>query len=140
MIVYSPKLEKDEEQVQFLEEMRQIHREGISKITNKTTGKELINYYIKSYEVKGITLILDNIKDIGHTIHRGPKESVNRRFITANDLNTFANSIIAIEPSGFKKKKNSNETVVARFEECVYVPDSGKATLLGNNDLIPLIV
>jgi len=140
MIVYHPRDEKDSEQVSFLEEMRQIHREGISKITSSTTGKELVDFYTHSYELKGITPIWNNIRDIGHTIHSGPKESAKRRFITADDLSAFSNCVIAIEPSGFKKKKNSNEFVVARFEECVYVPESGKATLLGNNDIIPLIV
>lgn len=139
MIIYRPREGVDDEQVIFLEEMRQIHRDGIAQITSKTTGKELIDFYTKTYESKGITPIWDKIKDIGHTLHEGPKDSVSRRFITADDIQTLGGNIIAVEPSGFRRK-NNHEVVVARFEECIYIPENGIAIILGNNELLPLIV
>lgn len=139
MFVFHPRAGVDDEQVKFLEEMRQIHRIGISQITSKTTGKELVDYYTKTYENKGITPIWDKIKDIGHTLHRGLKNSVSRRFITADDNQSLGGNIIAIEPGGFRRK-NNGERVVARFEESVYIPENGTVKILGNNKLLPLIV
>jgi len=75
-IIFHPKKE-DEEQVTFLKEFQDIHRQGISQITAKTTGAEIANYYLDIFKQKSITL-LDVRSNVGHSIHEGQKAEAKR--------------------------------------------------------------
>lgn len=139
-VVFHPKQVRDNEQLTFLEELRQIHRQGITLITSKTTGSEVINHYLKEFNKRGITL-LDVRNNVGHSIHAGSKNQAQRIWLDNNNKNQFGEGIYAIEVGGFRiGKKGKRKTVVGRFEECIYIPKEGSAILLGSNELISLKV
>lgn len=139
-VVFHPKRVRDNEQPIFLEELRQIHRQGITLITSKITGSEVIDYYLEEFKKRGITL-LDVRNNVGHSIHAGSKNQAQRVWLDNNNKNSLRVGIYAIEVGGFRiGKKDKRRTVVGRFEECVYIPREGSAIMLGSNELVPLKV
>lgn len=140
MVVFQPRKGTDDEQVTFLEEMREIHREGISKLTPNMMGADIMSYYLDAYKNNGITPILGEKPDIGHTIHEGLKVNAHRLLLNTENTTPIGGYIYAIEPAGSRPKKSGDGIVVGRFEECVYIPKEGNSVLLGSQELLPLVV
>lgn len=140
MIVFHPRKGIDDEQVAFLKEMQEIHREGIAQLTPMMTGVNIINYYFDTYQKRGITPLMGKKPDVGHTIHAGSKINANRLLLTTENTTPIRGHIYAIEPGGFRTKKSGEGVVVGRFEECVYIPKEGNVVLLGNKELLPAII
>ena len=140
MVVFHPRKGIDDEQVAFLKEMQEIHREGITKFTPAMTGANIINYYFDTYKKRGITPLIGKKPDVGHTIHAGLKVNANRLLLTAKNATPIGGYIYAIEPGGSRSKKSGEGLVVGRFEECVYIPKEGTAVLLGNQEFLPTII
>lgn len=139
MVIFHPRKKVDDEQVAFLEEMRQIHRKGISMITSHSTGLDVIKIYLELFKNKGITL-LDVRKNVGHSIHSGPKDKTKRIWLDEDNLNLLGEGLFAVESGGFRKKKDGSGIIVGRFEECIYIPKEGNAILLGSQISLPLVV
>ena len=127
MIVFHPRDGIDNEQVSFLDEMRQIHKNSTSQITAMTTGADVANYYLKEFTKRGITLS-DVRNNVGHSIHHGPKDKAQRIWLDEKNTNELGEGIFAVEPCGVRK--NTNSIVVARLEECIYIPKKGNAIIL----------
>ncbi len=140
MIVFHPRKGIDDEQVAFLKEMQEIHREGITKFTPTMIGADIFNYYLDTYQRRGITPILGKKPDVGHTVHAGLKVNANRLLLTPENTIPIGGYIYAVEPAGFRLKKSEKGVVVGRFEECAYVPEEGNVVLLGNQELLPTII
>lgn len=140
MVIFHPRKGIDDEQVNFLVEMRKIHREGISKFTPTMTGADIMSDYFDAYKNTGITPILGEKPDVGHTIHEGPKVNAHRLLLNMKNNTPIGGYVYAIEPAGFRPKKSGDGIVVGRFEECVYIPKEGNAVLLGSQELLSLVV
>jgi len=138
MAVFHPRPGIDDEQVAFLDEVRTIHRSVIDTLTGDTTAGELVEQYLQEYADHRISVVWDHRKNFGHTMHQGPKLESKRFFLTEGNPEKLGSHIWAVEPSGFRKKKNSEGLLVGRFEECIWVPESGKAKLLGSDIVLPL--
>lgn len=139
MAVFHPRKKKDDEQVYFLEEMRAIHRNGITKITSKTTGADVANYYLKIFNQKGITL-LDVKNNVGHSLHEGAKNKAQRVWLDQENTNPLGEGVFTVEPGGILQKESRKQILAGRFEECIYIPKEGAAIILGSKELVPLIV
>lgn len=140
MAVFHPRTNIDDEQVAFLEQMRQIHREGIEKLKPTMTGADVANYFVEVYQKNGITPLVATNSDVGHTIHDGLKVGVKRLMLNMENSSLIGGYIYAIEPAGFRQKKFGDGILVGRFEECIYIPKEGNAVLLGSKNLLPLVV
>ncbi len=140
MAIFHPRAEIDDEQVAFLEEMREIHREGIAKLKPTMTGADIMNWYFDLYQKRGITPLQGQKPDVGHTIHEGLKINAKRMLINAENTTLIGGHIYAIEPAGFRPKKSREGMVVGRFEECVYIPKDGNTILLGSKELVDLTI
>lgn len=138
-IVFHPRDGIDNEQVAFLDEMRNIQRSIIAQITYKTTGAEIASYYLNIFAEKGISL-LDVRNNVGHSIHEGSKDSTQRVWLDQNNTKPLGEGIFTLEPGGIRQKKDGNGIVVGRFEECIYIPKLGNAILLGNKELVALTI
>lgn len=140
MAVFHPRAGVDDEQVAFLEQMREIHRKGIAQLTPTMTGADVINYYFTTYKESGITPITVNKPDVGHTIHAGAKIDASRLLLCEENTTPIGGHIYAVEPAGFRPKKSGEGMVVGRFEECVYIPKLGNVILLGSKELLALTI
>jgi len=129
-IVFQPREQIDDEQVAFLQTIKQIHRAGIARITAQTTGADLAKFYLGQYKEQAITL-LDVRNNTGHSIHAGPKSEAKRTWLDLTNTTPLGEGIFAIEPGGFRSKKGGSGIVVGRFEVCVYIPAAGNAHILG---------
>lgn len=138
-VVFHPRPIVDDEQIAFLKEVRQIHREGIQEIDAQTTGAEVATYYREVFEAKDITL-LDARNNVGHSLHSGPKASAKRIWLDETNTNPLGEGIFAVEPGGRRSKGNGNEYVVGRFEDSVYMPKTGRAVILGSQENVPLVI
>lgn len=140
MAVFHPRTGIDDEQVAFLEQMRQIHREGAEKLKPTMTGADVANYFVEAYQKNGITPFMATNSDVGHTIHEGLKVNAKRLMLNMENSSLIGGYIYAIEPAGFRQKKSGDGILVGRFEECIYIPKEGNAVLLGSQNLLPLVV
>lgn len=138
-IIFHPRKDIDGEQASFLHEMRQIHREGIKKINAKTTGADVANCYLEIFRKREITL-LDVRNNVGHSLHTGLKNKVQRIWLDENNNDPLGEGFYAVEPGGFRPKVNGTGFIVGRFEESIYIPRKGNAVILGNKEYVPLIV
>ncbi|MDO8573736.1 MAG: M24 family metallopeptidase [Candidatus Daviesbacteria bacterium] len=140
MAVFHPRVGIDDEQVAFLEEIREIHRKGIAQLTPTMTGADVINYYFTAYKEGGIMPIIGNKPDVGHTVHAGVKVDAKRLLLCEENTTPIGEHIYAVEPAGYRPKKSGEGVVVGRFEECVYIPKLGNAILLGSKELLALTI
>jgi Xaa-Pro aminopeptidase len=140
MAIFQPRQGLDDEQVAFLAEMREIHRTVISKIQPSWTGAELMESFFQAYEQAGITPMLGEKPDIGHTIHAGLKSESNRVLLNAANTTPIAGHFYAIEPAGTRQAEHGGGQLVGRFEECIYVPEKGEVILLGSQKLVPISI
>lgn len=138
-VVFLPREEKDREQVEFLQEFRNLHLAGILNITANTTGAEIAAHYIDAFQKRGITL-LDVRNNVGHSIHSGSKADAKRIWLDLDNDQPLGEGIFTIEPGGCRDKRNGDGIVVARFEECIYIPPEGSAQILGYAKTAPLAV
>lgn len=140
MAIFQPRKGIDDEQVAFLEEIREIHRDGIAKLTPNMTGADVVNYYLEEYKKRGINLIIGEKPDVGHTIHEGKKTDTKRLLLTAENTTPISGYVYAIEPGGARQKKSGARVVVGRFEESVYIPKDSPAIILGSQELLPMTI
>ncbi len=131
--VFRPKSPAEKEQLAFLEMMRTLQRKGISQITAETTGAEIARYFLNQFESLGVTL-LDVRNNVGHSIHAGPKVEANRTWLDLNNTNPLGPGIFTVEPGGIRNKDHA----FARFEECILIPKSGHATIIGSKVMVPI--
>lgn len=131
--VYEPTGENGREQIAFLTEMRQLQRRGIEHFTAQSTGADVAKYFLDQYAEHGVT-ILDVRNNVGHSIHSGPKIEANRTWLDLDNTKPLGPGIFTVEPGGISDGKNN----VARFEDCIYVPVTGKASIIGNMKDVPL--
>ena len=128
MLVFQPRKRVDNEQVAFLEEVRNIQLNGISRITAQTTGADVASYYLEEYKRHSITL-LDVRNNVGHSMHEGSKDRAKRIWLDLNNVNPLGEGIFTIEPGG------ARGDLVGRFEECIYIPKEGNAIVLSTTNL-----
>lgn len=138
MLVFHPRKGIDDEQVAFLEEIREIQREGFSHLRSTMTAADVAKYYLNEFEKHAIVLS-DVRNNVGHSMHSGPKLPEKRLFLEKKVNKQLGSKIYAIEPGGYRNKKSSEGIVVGRFEECVFIPKEGKTIILGSQKLLPLI-
>lgn len=112
--VYQPETKAQHEQVDFLEKMRTLHREGARRITASTTGADVANYFHERYKQFETTL-LDVRNNVGHSIHTGPKAQANRTWLDTTNTTPLGPGIFTVEPGGV----TTDGTKVVRFEECI---------------------
>lgn len=123
MIVFNPRIGLDDEQVAFLNEVRGIQLAGISHITASSSGADVAKYYLEEFKKHGIEL-LDVRNNVGHSIHSGPKDKAERVWLDLENDSLLGEGIFTIEPGG------ARGDLVARFEECIYIPKQGPAKIL----------
>lgn len=128
-IVFHPRNITDNEQIVFLDEMRKIQRSIVPQITSKTTGADIANFYLNIFNKEGIKL-LDVRNNVGHSIHKGAKDEVERVWLDQNNTEPLGEGIFTIEPGGICQKKDGHGVVVGRFEDCIYIPNKGKTVIL----------
>jgi Xaa-Pro aminopeptidase len=133
--VFHPRAEAAREQLAFLKTMRALHRRGISLITASTTGAEVAQYYLDQYAKLGVTL-LDVRNNVGHSMHAGPKSQATRTWLDLDNTRPLGPGIFTVEPGGI----SSEGDMVGRFEECILIPDTGRAAINGPTRLVPLAV
>jgi Xaa-Pro aminopeptidase len=138
-VVFKPGLEKNDEDVKFLQEFREIHLEGISHITSQSTGAQVAKYYIEAFQKNDI-MLLDVRDNLGHSMHEGPKENTKRVWLDLQNATPLGEGIFTLEPGGMRLKKNGKNILIARFEECIYLPKSGNATIVGGTKETPFYV
>jgi len=141
MAVFKPRKE-DNEKVSFLKLIYEIHREGIANLNSQMTGTDVYAWYKNRYQKEGIKFA-DTRRNIGHTMHQGAKKypggEDKRIFLRSDNKTSIAGSILAIEPDGYKMNQEGNTKLFGRFEDCVYIPLSGKPIILGRKETVPLV-
>lgn len=133
--VFHPKTAAQRKQVTFLEEMRKLHRRGIAQITAKTTGADVAHYFLDQFARRGVRL-LDVRNNVGHSMHAGPKGEANRIWLDLDNTKPLGPGIFTVEPGGI----SSDGNMVARFEECIRIPEKGHAVVMGPKEMVPLVV
>lgn len=131
--IFQPRPGIDDEQQAFLKEMKQVHHTGLSQINSRSTGADICSHYLEEFALRNITP-LDVRKNVGHSIHQGPKNQAKRIWLDETNAGPLGEGIYAVEPGGFRPKSDGSDIVVGRFEECIYIPKEGNAVLLGNYD------
>lgn len=139
MSVFNPRKGVDDEQVSFLDEVRTIQREGIERLRSDMTASDIASFYFTEFEKRSVVLS-DARNNVGHSMHAGPKLPEKRTFLEKGFQKILGEGIYAIEPGGYRAKKSGDGIVVARFEECVYIPEEGKSKLLGILEELPLVI
>lgn len=134
--VFNPS--SDSEEPAFLNECRGLQREGIAAITANTSGADVAQFFLDEFAKRNVAL-LDVRKNVGHSIHRGLKKDANRIWLDLENTEPLGEGIFTIEPGG-RSSESGKESLVARFEECIYIPASGPARILGNGPTAPLVV
>jgi hypothetical protein len=137
--VFQPRKGVDDEQIAFLQEMRDIHRQGIAQITSGTTGADVANYYLDAYKKLGVTL-LDVRNNVGHSLHAVPKQEATRVWLDTDNQQPLGEGLFTVEPGGSRPKKAGIGIVIARFEVSIHIPESGSAVILGDRQLPPLTI
>lgn len=137
--IFHPRQKIDDEQSEFLNEIRNIHREGMKKINSQTTGAEVAKYYLDAFRKRRITL-LDVRNNVGHSLHSGPKNKAQRIWLDESNNHPLGEGFYAVEPGGIRPKSNDKGIVIGRFEECIYIPKKGTAVILGEKEYVPTIV
>jgi Xaa-Pro aminopeptidase len=133
--VFRPTTAAHQQQLTFLETMRRLHRKGTTLISAETTGAEVAQYYLDRYAGLGVTL-LDVRDNVGHSMHTGPKSQANRTWLDLTNHNPLGSGIFTVEPGGITE----DGQMVARFEECIFVHETGPATIINSGPLVPLAV
>ncbi len=136
MFVFHPREDLDEEQVAFLEEVRNIQRNGIDHITSSMTASDVARYFFDIFDMHGIVLS-DSLHNVGHSMHEGLKLESHRIFLDKDTDIVLGEEIYAIEPGGFRQKKTGEGILVGRFEECILI-GSDTSQILGRRDLLPV--
>jgi len=128
---------QDDEAVGFLELMQSIQREGIRRLTPDQTGAEVARWFAGRFARHQIEH-LDVRANFGHSMGAGLKSKYARLFLDeSNDL-PIGGGIYGIEPGGLRR--NAAGQVIARFEDCVYIPPDGRpAVILGRQQPVPLV-
>lgn len=141
MSIFKPS-EKDRRKVTFLEQIYDIHISGINNLNPNFTGEQVYNWYKEKYQNNNI-ILNDSRNNVGHTMSKGSKlteAGVDKRYyLDENNKQPISNSVIAIEPGGYKKLVNG-QILIGRFEDCVYIPNTGKPQILGRELTMPIIV
>ena len=138
-IVFHPRHGLDNEQVAFLQEMRSIQRGIIERISAETTGRQVIELLQAVYERQDIT-IADVRKNVGHSMHAGLKKDAKRVWLDEENTTPLGEGIFTFEPGVYKKSADGQRTLVARFEDCMYIPKKGFAEILGRKEPVPFVV
>jgi Xaa-Pro aminopeptidase len=138
MLVFHPRSGIDEEQIAFLDEVRTIQRKGIEKLTSSMTAADIANYFFTEFAERNI-ILTDVRNTVGHSMHSGSKLPEKRTFLEKGNHQVLGEGLYAIEPGGYRKRKSGEGFVVGRFEDCVYIPKSGNARLLGKTGFLPLV-
>ncbi len=133
--IFHPQTSYELALLQFLDEMRALQREGIKNIEANSTGADVAKYYVDAYTGHG-AVILDVRNNVGHTMHAGPKTQTSRIWLDAENTNPLGVGIFTVEPGGTRLSDNA----VARFEECIYIPEEGHAIILGSDRMVSLAV
>ena len=123
---------QDDEQISFIQHMQTIHQIGISHIHADMKGSEVFDWFKERFDEEEMQLI-DPRSNVGHSIGYGTKQSYDRFFLDSLHQTPMGRSLYAIEPGGVKGN------LVARFEDCIYVPPSGSAVILGRKELLPIV-
>ncbi len=133
--VFRPTESAGQEQLAFLEDMRALHYRGIALITAQTTGADVAQYFLDEYGRRGVTL-LDVRNNVGHSMHAGPKREAKRIWLDLDNTKPLGPGVFTVEPGGIGR----DGMVIARFEECILIPKTGQATIIGSSQPIPLSV
>jgi Xaa-Pro aminopeptidase len=130
MLVFRAREGIDDEELAFLEEIRDIQRKSFSLLNAQMTAADVAIHFITEYEKRNITLS-DVRNTVGHSMHYGPKLPEKRIFLEKNNNTVLGEGLFAIEPGGYRKKNSGKGYLVGRFEEVVFIPKNGNARLLG---------
>jgi len=132
---------QDQESVSFLKLMQQIQGEGIAALMSDMTGAEVAQWFQQRFQAEQIELV-DVRGNFGHNMLQGPKVDTNgkdkRSFLDEHTQTPIGGYIWGIEPGGIRKR-GSGDFLIARFEDCVYVPpEEGSPVLLGRQEPVPV--
>ncbi len=136
MFVFQPNNKKNNNQIDFLNLIRQILFDGIQSLKSSMRFCDIYDLFLDKYKENNIRPLWGGNPNIGHTLHKGDKLSSERLFISPDNKHIIGGEIFSLEPGGYQYI--DDELVVGRFEECVFVPKDGKSIHLGNNSLFPL--
>ncbi|MBI3955384.1 M24 family metallopeptidase [Candidatus Gottesmanbacteria bacterium] len=141
MCIYKPS-EDDQEKVSYLELVYTIHMEGIRKLNSTLTFADVFKYYQEIYKEHDME-IEDVRHTVGHTLDTGSKydnkNNDKREFLDIENHELISDLILAIEPGGYKYNKR-NKMLVGRYEDCVYIPQSGIPIILGRKNKLPFYI
>jgi Xaa-Pro aminopeptidase len=131
-VVFHPRPDIDDEEREFLYEVHQIQQGGIARITASMTGAEAALIFINTF-AKQDMLLVDVRDNVGHSIHAGPKAEAKRVWLDLENTKQLGEGIFTVEPGASRVGKNGN-TLVARFEDCIYIPPKGQPIVLGGTE------
>jgi Metallopeptidase family M24 len=130
---------EDFEQITFLNEMQFIQMESIRGFKPEITARDVSVYFQGIFQERAIELV-DVRFNIGHAMQRGPKRWTRKSFfLDENNYRPIGNRILGIEPGGKRNRRSGKGIVVARFEQCVYMPENSSPIILGHTGTIPTV-
>jgi Metallopeptidase family M24 len=132
----------DAEAINFLQQMQKIQTDVVGSLNSQDNGADIANRFQRKFQLEQINLV-DVQGCFGHDMlygqKRGSFERDRRSFLDKYNTITIGGRIWGIEPGGSRIRSSGNSFVVARFEDCVYVPFHGPPIILGRQESIPVV-
>jgi hypothetical protein len=117
--------------------MQGIQEWEMLRITGNTRASEVAGHFQDTFNELGISP-LDVRGNFGHSMEQGLKSEANRVFLDSATIEKMGGRIFGIEPGGYQQVGGPHSIVVARFEDCVHVPVSGRAMVLGRTNPVSI--
>src|SRR3989338_5594348 len=140
MCIFKPS-DDDKDKVSFLELIYSIHMEGIRNLNSTMTFADVFRWYQTKYKEYNME-IEDARHTVGHTVDSGKKNDKygndKRLFLDSINRESISGYILAIEPGVYKF--SNKKMLVGRFEDCVYIPQSGVPVILGRKNKLPFYI
>lgn len=126
--------ERDRRVGDFLLEMQNIQGEIVGNLRGDFTGAQVADRFTLAFKKNSITPV-DVRGNFGHSMGYGEKAGpYQRQFLDSENFQKIGGQIFGIEPGGYKVVVGETGLVlVARFEDCVCVPEQGPARILGRD-------
>lgn len=122
--------------IQFALRMQEIQELVIGQTDSESTPAQVADRFIGHFRYDGIEL-MDVRNNFGHSMGAGRKADHARVFLDLDHKESMAGQIYAVEPGGITMI--AGKTYMARFEDCIHVPEKGQAAILGRTGRLPVI-